>query len=142
MNNKDVLEKAAEVEQVEKQEYELRPLVATDMGSICKILSAIGIRQLKNCFDADKFKKSKDKDQKVSLEAVGFEVAMDLAGIIIENIPKAETDIQMFLASLTGMKLMEVKNLPFADYGELILRVVTKEDFQDFFGRVMKLFNL
>lgn len=141
MNNKDVLEKAAEVEQLEKQEYELRPLVATDMGSICKILSAIGIRQLKTCFDANKFKR-KDKGQKVNLEAVGFEVAMDLVGIIIENIPKAETDIQMFLASLTGMKLMEVKNLPFADYGELILRVVTKEDFQDFFKRVMKLFNL
>lgn len=141
MNNKDVLEKAAEVEQVEKQEYELRPLVATDMGSICKILSAIGIRQLKTCFDANKFKR-KDKGQKVNLEAVGFEVAMDLVGIIIENIPKAETDIQMFLASLTGMKLMEVKNLPFADYGELILRVVTKEDFQDFFKRVMKLFDL
>lgn len=141
MNNKDVLEKAAEVEQVEKQEYELRPLVATDMGSICKILSAIGIRQLKTCFDANKFKR-KAKDQKVNLEAVGFEVAMDLVGIIIENIPKAETDIQMFLASLTGMKLMEVKNLPFADYGELIFRVVTKEDFQDFFKRVMKLFDL
>lgn len=141
MNNKDVLEKTAEVEQVEKQEYELRPLVATDMGSICKILSAIGIRQLKTCFDANKFKR-KAKDQKVNLEAVGFEVAMDLVGIIIENIPKAETDIQMFLASLTGMKLMEVKNLPFADYGELILRVVTKEDFQDFFKRVMKLFDL
>ena len=140
MNNKDVLEKAAEVEQVEKQEYELRPLVATDMGSICKILSAIGIRQLRTCFDADKFK-SKDKDQKVNIEAVGFEVAMDLVGIIIENIPKAERDIQMFLASLTGMKLMEVKNLPFADYGELIFRVVTKEDFQDFFKRVMKSFN-
>lgn len=121
------------MENTEKN-YELRPLVATDMGAICKIVSAVGIRQFKECFKVEDFK---GKDA----ESVGFGVVFDIAGIIIANMPKAEKEIQSFLASVTGMKLEDVQAMPFADYGELIIAVVMKEDFQDFFKRVMKLFG-
>ena len=114
--------------------YELRPLVATDMGIICNIISAIGIKEFRNSFNLQDFKGKE-------VEAVGIGVFFDLAGIVISNIPKAEPEIQAFIASLTGMQLSEVKQMPFADYGELIIQVVMKEDFQDFFKRVMKLFN-
>lgn len=117
-----------------EKSYELRPLVATDMGAICKIISAIGIRQFKDCFKLEDFKGG-------NIEEVGFGVVFELAGIVVANIPKAEEEIQAFLASVTGMKLSDVKKMPFADYGELIIAVVTKDDFKDFFGRVMKLFN-
>lgn len=119
---------------VKENGYEVRPLVATDMGAICKIISAIGIRQFKDCFKVDDFKKG-------NVEEIGFNVLIDMCGIIVSNIPKAEDDIQAFVASVTGMKLHEVKALPFADYGELIVQIVTNEDFKDFFNRVMKLFN-
>ena len=118
----------------EVKAFDLRPLVASDMGAICKIISAIGVRQFKECFNVGDFK---GKD----VESVGFSVIFDIAGIIIANIPRAEEEIQAFLASLTGLKLSEVKKMPFADYGELVLEVVMKEDFRDFFKRVMKLFN-
>ena len=114
--------------------YEIRPLVATDMGAICKIISAIGVRQFKDCFNV---KDLKEKD----VEAIGFGVIFDIAGIVIANIPKAEDDVQAFLSSLTGMKIADIKKMPFADYGELIMEVVMKDDFRDFFKRVMKLFN-
>lgn len=115
-------------------EIEIRPLVATDMGAICKIITAIGIRQFKECFKVENFKSG-------NVEEIGFGVVFDIAGIIIANIPKAEDDIQTFIASLTGLSLKEVRSMPFADYGELIVKIVAKEDFQDFFKRVMKLFN-
>lgn len=114
--------------------YELRPLVASDMGAICKIITAIGVRQFKECFKVEDF-------QGGNVEQIGFGVIFDIAGIVISNIPKAEEEIQTFLASLTGMKVAEIKKLPLADYGEMIMEVVMKEDFQDFFKRVMKLFN-
>lgn len=114
--------------------YELRPLVASDMGAICKIITAIGIRQFKECFKVEDF------DGK-NAEQIGFGVLFDIAGIIIANIPKAEDEIQAFLASLTGMKVAEIRKLPFAEYGGLIMEVIMKEDFQDFFKHVMKLFN-
>ena len=114
--------------------YELRPLMASDMGAICKIITAIGVRQFKECFKVEDF-------QGKDVESVGIGVLFDVAGIVISNIPKAEEEIQSFLASLTGMKVSEIKKLPLADYGEMIMDVVMKEDFQDFFKRVMKLFN-
>jgi hypothetical protein len=117
-----------------ENKYELRPLVASDMGAICKIITAIGARQFKECFKVEDVKN-------MNAEQVGFGVVFDIAGIVIANIPKAEDEIQAFLASLSGMKLGEIKQMPFADYGELIVEVVMKEDFRDFFKRVMKLFN-
>lgn len=141
------------VDETEKK-YELRPLAASDLGMVCKIISEIGVRQFKECFNVDQIKESmkSDKDESeetenskaskdARLESVGFSVVFDIAGIIISNIPAAEADIQKFIASLIGLSVQQVKALPLADYGEIILDVVTNEDFKDFFKRVMKLFN-
>ena len=114
--------------------YELRPLMASDMGAICTIISKIGIRQFKECFKVEDLKDG-------NAETVGFGVLFDIAGIVISNIPKAEDEIMAFLSSVTGMKVGALKTMPFADYGELLIEVVTKDDFKDFFKRVMKLFN-
>lgn len=126
-------------ETVQENVYEVRPLVASDMGAICKIISAIGIREFKECFKVDDLKAAKDGNADV--EKIGIGVLLDAGGIIISNIPKAEGDIQAFVASVTGLNVSEVKTMPFADYGELIIKIVTNEDFKDFFSRVMKLFN-
>lgn len=117
------------------KKYELRSLIASDLGTVCKIVTAIGIRQFKDCFKVEDFKKGAD------IEKIGLGVVFDIAGIIFANFSKAETDIQSFLASLTGMTLDDIRNLSLADYGEMIIDVVTKEEFKDFFGRVMKLLN-
>ena len=116
------------------KKYELRPLVASDMGAICKIITAIGVRQFKDCFKLDDFKKG-------NAEELGFNILFDIVGIILANFPKAEEEIQTFLASVSGKKITDIKKMPIADYGEMIMDVVTKEDFKDFFERVMKLFN-
>ena len=118
-------------------EYELRPMVASDMGAVCKIITAIGIRQFKECFNMKDF----ENIDKNSVKSIGVGVFFDIAGIVISNIPKAEREIQAFVASLTGLQMSDIEKMPFAEYGELIVRIVTKDDFRDFFGRVMKLFN-
>lgn len=118
-----------------ENKYELRPLVATDMGLICKIINAIGARQLKECFNLEDF------SGEINVEKIGISITFDIAGIVIANMSKAEGDIQIFLASLTGKTKEEIASMPFAEYGELIIAVVMKEDFRDFFKRVMKLFN-
>ena len=117
-----------------ENKYELRPLVASDMGAICKIITAIGIKQFKDCFKVEDFSGG-------NVEELGFGIVFDCIGIILDNFPKAEEEIQSFLASVSGMKVSEIKKMPIADYGEMIMDVVTKDDFKDFFKRVMKLFN-
>lgn len=114
---------------------EIRNLKASDMGIICKIMTQIGIREFKNCFDIT------DLKDKKNVEQIGLNAAFDVAGIILENIPKAQKDIDTFLASLTGQKPETIQNLSLGEYGELIVTVIQKDDFKDFFGHVLKLFN-
>lgn len=121
-------------------EIEIRGLKATDLGAVCKIISAIGIREFKSCFDAEHLQ-SVVSENNSDATAVGMSMIFDIAGIIISNIPKAESEIQSFIASLTGLKLADVKEMAFADYGEVIMKIVMKDDFRDFFGRAIKLFK-
>lgn len=116
-------------------EYELRELKSSDMGQVCKIIKAIGIKEFKESFNVDDIKGG-------NVEAVGFEVMFGIATTVIENIPKAQKDIDSFLASITGMKVAEIQDMNLGDYGDLIVQVVGKKEFKDFFSHAMKLFNL
>lgn len=135
MENTNITD-ANNVEPVE-HEIQLRELKSTDMGIICKIITAIGARQLKECFNVDSVR---GEDGKINVDEIGMSIFFDIAGIVVSNIPKAEDEIMRFVASVAGMSMKEVQNLSFAEYGELIVRIVTKKEFQDFFSRVMKLF--
>lgn len=128
------------IEIEETKKYELRGLKATDLGHICKIISTIGIREFKSCFENKELKKV-IASGKIDTKSIGFGIMFDLAGIIISNIPKAEKEIQMFVASVAGMKVSELQEVPFAEYGEMIIAICMKEDFKDFFGRAIKLFK-
>lgn len=119
-------------------DIELRELKSTDMGAVCKIISAIGVRQFKECFKLSDFE---GKDKK-NIREYGFDVFFDIAGIILSNIPRAEKEIMSFVANVAEMEMAEIQKMPFAEYGELVMRIVTKDDFKDFFSRAMKLFNL
>ena len=120
--------------------YELRGLQAGDLGSICKIISAIGIKEFRACFENPEIIKAIKKG-KTDIETIGFGVAFDVVGIITSNIPKAEAEIQAFVGSVAGLDIKEVKAIPLADYGELIMRIVMLKDFRDFFMRAYKLFK-
>ena len=49
------------VDETEKK-YELRPLAASDLGMVCKIISEIGVRQFKECFIVDQIKEGMEED--------------------------------------------------------------------------------
>ena len=121
-------------------EYTVRELKATDLGPVCKILSKIGIRQFKDCFNNIDFGKEKSEDKNGLTDAqVGLNVMIEMAGIITENMDKAQTEINTFLSSVTSLELEAVEDLSLADYMDLIVEVLTKADFKDFFNRAMKL---
>lgn len=123
-------------------DIELRNLKASDMGIVCKILSGIGFNKIKECFNVEDFISTgnKEEDNK-AIEKLGFNIIMDVGGIILENVPMVQDDVNKFLASLSNRTIKEIQDLPIADYGELIITVIQKEDFKDFFKRVVKLFK-
>lgn len=128
-----------------EKKYQLRELKGSDLGIVCRIISAIGIKEFRYCFESTAVKKAvadfknieKKNKEDTTLETVGGTVFFDIAAVIISNYEKAEKDIQTFLASVTGMKPSEIAEMPFGEYGELIADVVSKEEFRDFFVHVL-----
>ena len=125
--------------------YELRNLTADDMFPMFQIISKIGVKEFKTCFESPDVKKAieaaasgKDQD---SLTAVGMTIAFDLAGVIVSNLASCKNDIYLLLSQLSGMTTKEIASLPMVTFVEMIMDVVKKEEFKDFFQAVSKLFS-
>lgn len=121
-------------------EYTLRKLTSADIFPLTKILSEIGIKNIKSAFDSDEIKTLLSGANK-NVEALGMTVIFNVGGIIIENLSACENDLYKFLASVAGVSVNTLKNCSLAEFAELIIAIVTKEEFKDFFGVVSKLLN-
>ena len=126
--------------------FELRPLTAEDIFPMFQIISKIGVREFKSCFESETVRKaiedmaSSAKDQS-NLNAVGLSVAVDIAGVILSNIHKCKEDIYQLLSQLSGMSKKDIAILPMKTFIEMVIAVVKKDEFKDFFQEVSKLFK-
>ena len=127
--------------------YELRELTADDMFPMFQIISKIGIREFKSCFESESVKKlaaemTSGKASKDELKAtVGVTVAFDLASVILSNLSSCKDDIYQLLAQLSGMTAKDIGKLPMAVFMEMIIDVIKKKEFSDFFQAAVKLFR-
>lgn len=120
--------------------YTLRKLEARDIAPMVSILLKIGIKELKNCIKGSDIKKMLS-GKEVQAESVGMAVAFDFVGVILANYEKTQNDIFKLLASLSGKTEKQIESLPLADFTEMIVDVVKKEEFKDFIKVVSKLFK-
>lgn len=125
--------------------FELRDLTADDMFPMFQIVSKIGIKEFKRCFESEAVKKAVSeiadgKEDKSAVAAVGMMIGIDIAGILMANIGHAKEDIYSLLAGLSGMSRDEIAALPMVVFTEMIIAVVKKKEFKDFFQAVTKLF--
>ena len=134
--------------------FELRELKSSDIFPMFKIMGKIGFKDLKNKLTPDKIKELKsmfkqddgaeqtevpDKDEQAMY--IGFTVVFEAVEVIINNLPSCEQDIYTFLAGVSGMKVKEVANLPLVTFTEMLVELLKKEEFKDFFKVVSRLFN-
>jgi len=119
-------------------EYTLRTLKSSDIFPCAKILNKIGIGQLKSVIEGDTVKALVNKGSK-DIEAIGAAVMVDLAGLVLGNLPACETEIYTFLASVTGLKVAELRDCSMAEFAELVIALVKKDEFKDFIGVVSRL---
>lgn len=125
--------------------YELRNLTADDMFPMFQIISKIGVKEFKSCFESPDVKKAIEamasgKNQE-ALTAVGMTIAFDLAGVIVSNLASCKNDIYALLSQLSGKPTKEIASLPMVTFMEMIIDVIKKEEFKDFFQAVSKLFR-
>lgn len=124
-------------------EYEMRNLQATDIFSIVKILNGIGLNNVKEVIDFEEINKIRkgmtEDNADVITSQVGLNVVMSLATIILENLPKIENDLYKFVGSVIGIKTKDVAKMDMGEFMDVLITIIQKEEFKDFFKRASKL---
>lgn len=123
---------------MENEKYTLRKLCADDMFIMFRIISKIGLKDLRKCMAAVDVKAAiSGKD----VNSVGIAVAFEIAAVLMEHLPDCKKEIYSFLESLSGMKEKELAALDMATFVQMIVDVIRKEEFRDFFTAVSKSFK-
>ena len=124
-------------------EYEMRKLQATDLFSVVKILNGIGLKNIKEAINIDEInnlrKGMTEDNADVITSQVGLNVVMSIATIILENLPNVESDLYNFIGSVIDMKAKDVAKMDMGDFMDLLITIIQKEEFKDFFKRASKL---
>ena len=124
-------------------EYEMRKLQATDIFSVVKILNGIGLKNVKEAINIDEIndvRKGMTKDNsEVITSQIGLNVVMSIATVILENLPKIENDLYNFIGSVIDMKPKDVAKMDMGDFMDVLITIIQKEEFKDFFKRASKL---
>lgn len=122
--------------------YTLRMLKADDLFSVLRIINKIGLNELKKCFDGETVRKAMadaGKEQESDLAAaVGMQIMLDVASLVVERLPECRKELYQFLASLSGMKEQEIADLPMGTFAGMVMDVLQKDEFADFFTQVFR----
>ena len=121
--------------------FELRTLSAKDVFPMSEILSKIGINEFAECFNSEAVKAAVGEKKKGNERKVGMIFVFEVGNIILKNLSKCEKDLYKFLASLTDANPEDIENLPMGEFFELVVEVVKKPEFADFFKVVSRLFK-
>lgn len=126
----------------EPKKYELRKLEAKDIAPMTSIIAKIGIKEIKGCFNpADIQELISGKNADAAASAVGLSVVTDIAGVILTNYEKCQSDIFKLLASLADVNVKQIESLSIDVFMDMVIDVIKKEEFKDFFKVVSKLFK-
>ena len=117
-------------------EYKLRNLVADDLFVMMTIINKIGIDDVKKCIESvGDAMQGKEMDER----GVGIRVMMDVAGLLMARLPACREEIYLFIMSLMeGDECMDIAKMPIAEFAELLMQVIKKKDFADFFTAVVR----
>lgn len=137
--------------EVAAKPYTFRLLGAPDIFLMTKIISQIGIKEFKACFESEGINSlirnmmAADKEEgkeDSNIVSIGVGVAVELAGVILGNLPKCEADIYQLLAQTSNLTVEEIKAPGNAVmFLEMVIDFIKKEEFPDFIKVVSKLFK-
>ena len=124
---------------------ELRKLQATDLFIIVKIVNTLGIKKIKESINIDEIKNARLKiledgsNKNDVYKEIGTKVIMSVIDVVIENLPLIEQDLFRFMGNLANKKPEEIAQMDCGDFMDLLIAVIKKEEFKDFFGRALRL---
>jgi hypothetical protein len=135
---------------------ELRELKAKDILPMVKILQKIGLKQIREMLTPDKIKElmtamksepdqqedqQEDQKQEEKIDGrtiLGFNLIMEVVGLVLDNLPACESDIYKFIGSISNLTAEQVADLPLGEFTDIIVRILKDDGFSDFFKAVSK----
>ena len=129
-------------------DIELRGLVAEDIFLMVEILNDIGAAEIRELITPDKLKSmlklvnnedEADKDDLDMTTVLGFNVVMEVFTLIMKNLNRCKKNLYLFIGGVANMKPEEVAQLPMKDFASVLVRIVKKDEFADFFKAVSEL---
>lgn len=128
--------------------YTLRDLKADDVFPMFKLLSKIGIKEFKSCFESDEVKAAMaamiddgEVDKSKLSNLLGLGIFLDVADVILSHISDCKNEIYILLSGLSGMSKQEIADLSMITFTEMIVDVFKKPEFGDFYKVVSRLFK-
>lgn len=104
-----------------------------DTFTIAKIIKKMNIRkEIKECIKNAKSSKDESQD---SAESLGVDIAL----IVIENIPSAEKEVYSLFSSMTGKKVEDVKKMKATEVFGLVKDLFTNEEAKKVFSTALNL---
>jgi hypothetical protein len=134
---------------MDEVKFELRGLKSEDMFLMFGILSKIGFKDLTSSLTPDRvknlttaFKQDHDESDPTDVSTyLGFNIMIEVVETVMKNLPSCKVEIYTLLSSLSGMTAKQIADLDMVTFTEMIIAVVQKEEFKDFFKAVAKLFK-
>ena len=116
----------------------MRMLKSTDIFPMVQILNKIGFSEIRDIITPEKLTGllSDDKDQEDSVDLstiLGFNLIFEIATIILKNLTKCKDDLYSFLSDVSGNSVAELEDQTPAEFLQLIIDVLKKPEFGDFF---------
>ena len=116
----------------------MRKLKSTDIFPMVQILNKIGFSEIRDIITPEKLTGllSDDKDQEDSVDLstiLGFNLIFEIATIILKNLTKCKDDLYSFLSDVSEKSVAELEDQTPAEFLQLIIDVLKKPEFGDFF---------
>ena len=144
-----IIETAQPEMEAEAKPYTFRTLGGSDVFLMFRIIGKIGVKEFNACFENDGIKhlvagmmgeKALQKDE-ASVSVTYISVILEVADVLFNNIAKCENEVFQMLSQTSNLTVAQVKKLPFAQFTEMVIDFIKKEEFRDFIKVVSKLFK-
>lgn len=134
----------AAVPEVKEKPYTFRRLSTQDLFPMLRLLNKMGIKDLRdneNVKNISMMLSVTTGKKNIDVNKIGIDVFVEIACLIVENIPKCEAELYTMLSTTSNLTIDEIKAQDMAVTFEMIVDFVRKEEFGDFFKAVAKLFK-
>ena len=135
--------------------YTFRTLGGQDVFLMFKIMGKIGLKEFNACFENDGIKglvahlvgermqqaAEAEAEEKQPVSVTYISVILEVADVLFNNIAKCENEVFQMLSQTSNLSVKQVKELPLAQFTEMVIDFIKKEEFRDFIKVVSRLFK-